>query len=58
MQRITIRIPEKLLNAIENRAALEQRSVSYVAREVLSLSFCVPQTPKLSVKKNPKLKGI
>lgn len=57
MKRITIRIPENLLSAIESQAATERHSVSNIIRHHLTQAYG-SLTPKLDEKENPKLKGL
>lgn len=58
MQRITIRLPDHLLTAIEERAAEEGRKVSCMIRRILSLDLRVPDTEELDTDENPKLPGL
>jgi len=55
MKRVTIRIPETLLSAIESQAASERHSVSNIIRHRLSKSYGLPDSPKLRSKENPEL---
>lgn len=58
MQRITIRLPDKLLAAIETRAAAEHRDTSKQIRMTLSREYDIPDTEELDERENPKLEGI
>ena len=55
MQRITIRIPDSLLTALEARAATEHRDTSNMVRRILSLELSVTDTEELDQQQNPEL---
>lgn len=55
MQRITIRIPDRLLAAIEERAAIEHRDLSKQIRMTLSREYNIPNTEDLDKATNPEL---
>jgi plasmid stability protein len=56
MTRLTIRLPDALLETIRSEAADEGRSVSNTVLRILKLKYGFANTPKLPLKKNPKLK--
>lgn len=55
MQRITLRLPDKLLAALDARAENEHRDRSNMARRLLSLALEVPDTEELDENQNPEL---
>ncbi len=55
MQRINVRLPDKLLAALETRAEEESIDISKVTRKILSESLGVADTEELDEKENPEL---
>lgn len=55
MQRITIRLPDALLTALEERANDEHRDISNMVRRILSLELRVFDTEELDTELNPEL---
>ena len=55
MQRLTIRLPDTLAEAVKSDAADEGRSVSNTILRTLKLKYGFTNTPKLPLKKNPRL---
>lgn len=55
MQRITIRLPDRLLAALEARAADEHRDLSNMVRRLLSVSLDAVDTEELDADTNPEL---
>ena len=55
MQRITIRLPDRLLAALEARAADEHRDLSNMVRRLLSVSLDAADTEELDADTNPEL---
>ena len=55
MKRITIRLPDTLIDTINATAQAEGRSVSNMLRLHLGKTLGVPTAPKLPIKNNPKL---
>jgi len=55
MKRITIRMPDRLITALETRADEEHRDFSNMIRYLLSKAMGLPDSPKLNARENPKL---
>lgn len=55
MKRITLRLPDSLLAALEKRAEEEHRDLSNMVRRILSLELGTPETEELDETTNPRL---
>lgn len=56
MHKITIRLPDRTLAALQSRASTNGRTPADLARHLLNLTLDTPDNPKLPLKSNPRLK--
>lgn len=55
MQRITFRLPDRLLASLDAESASEGRDLSNMLRRILSLRYGVADTEELDEQQNPEL---
>ena len=58
MDRITLRLPTRTLDALASQASSSGRTSADLARHLLNVALDTPAAPKLDAKHNPKLKGL
>lgn len=58
MERITLRLPARTLDALAGQAASAGRTPADLARHLLNLALDIPDSPKLDKKTNPELGGL
>ena len=55
MERINVRLPDRLLAALTERAAEEHRDISSMVRHILSLELGISDGEDLNKEENPEL---